>query len=186
MTHFDTIHVKSFLAISSLGGLLVLALVVAAQVRGPLQENKRGDPPDDPNMLREEKQLIESLDGPALFQAHCATCHGSDARGKGPAAPALKTAPPDLTRISERNGGKFPFTRVEKIISGENGSPASHGSREMPIWGPVFGQIAWDQDLGSVRIYRLAKYLESLQQKQLPERAPLTPLHRDPKPDTSY
>ena len=168
--------------IASIGGLLFLALIVTAQMRDPLQENKRGSPQDDQYMLPEERQLIESLDGPSLFQAYCATCHGSGARGNGPTASALKTAPPDLTRISERNGGKFPFTRVEKIISGEDLNPASHGSREMPIWGPIFGQIAWDQDLGSVRIYRLTKYLESLQQKQLPGRGPFIPLHPKPEP----
>ena len=176
--------VNNFFAIASIGGLLFLALILTAQPRNPLQEDKRGTDQDDQYLLPEERQLMESLDGPALFQAYCATCHGSEARGNGPAVSALKTAPPDLTTISARNGGKFPFARVEKIISGEDLNLASHGSRDMPIWGPVFGQIVWDQDLGSVRIYRLTKYLESLQQKQLPGRAPFIPLHPNPADHT--
>ncbi|MBI2816351.1 MAG: cytochrome c [Acidobacteria bacterium] len=112
----------------------------------------------------DETRLIQSLNGGALYQAYCAACHGNDGRGNGPAAVSLKNQPPDLTRIAQRSGGKFPSDRVQEIIAGENGIPA-HGSRSMPVWGPIFGQIAWDQDLGKVRIYNLAKYLESLQQK---------------------
>jgi mono/diheme cytochrome c family protein len=107
--------------------------------------------------------LIESLEGRDLFRAYCATCHGMDARGGGPSAAGLKTAPPDLTQIAGRRGGVFPLAGVEKIIAGEATS-ATHGMREMPVWGPILGQIQQDQSLGKVRIRNLAKYLESLQQ----------------------
>jgi hypothetical protein len=33
----------------------------------------------------------------------------------------------------------------------------------MRIWGPIFFQIAWDVDLGSVRVDNLAHYLEGMQ-----------------------
>jgi cytochrome c oxidase cbb3-type subunit 2 len=33
-----------------------------------------------------------------LFERHCAMCHGSDARGGGPLAPSLPTAPADLVK----------------------------------------------------------------------------------------
>jgi len=56
----------------------------------------------------------------------------------------------------------------------------------MPIWGPVFGQISWDQYLGTERIYRLIKHLESLQQKQLPERVPFLPLSPMPEPSVVH
>ena len=55
--------------------------------------------------------------------------------------------------------------RLINVISGEEIVTPAHGSREMPIWGPIFGQIAWDQDLGKVRIYNLTRYIESLQKK---------------------
>ena len=75
----------------------------------------------------------------------------------------LKTKLPDLTHISTRSGGKFPLARIEKIISGEEPLPAGHGTREMPIWGPIFSQIAWDQDKGPLRVANLAKYIEEMQ-----------------------
>ena len=113
----------------------------------------------------EEQHLIQSVDGRRLFHAYCASCHGVNGTGNGPAASALKKAPPDLTRIRERNGGDFPSAKIQKIISGEEIPTAAHGSRVMPIWGPIFGQIAWDQDLRKVRIYNLTRHLESLQKK---------------------
>ena len=41
----------------------------------------------------------------------------------------------------------------------------SHGSRDMPVWGPIFHQIENDQDFGNVRLQNLIKYLESIQEK---------------------
>jgi mono/diheme cytochrome c family protein len=108
-------------------------------------------------------RLIDSIKGPALYQAYCASCHGIDATGKGPMANSLKVAPADLTRISARNGGMFPLPRVSRIISGEEALPAGHGNRAMPVWGPVFSQVDADQDLGRIRIDNLARYLRDIQ-----------------------
>lgn len=107
--------------------------------------------------------LIESLEGRDLFRAYCAACHGADAHGGGPAAASLKTKPPDLTRIAERRGGVFSLSGVERFIAGEESAAATHGQREMPIWGPILSQVQRDRDLGKVRIRNLARYLESLQ-----------------------
>jgi mono/diheme cytochrome c family protein len=109
-------------------------------------------------------QLIDSIQGADLFKAYCASCHGTNAKGGGPMATSLKTKVADLTRISERNGGTFPFARVQKIISGEQQLSSGHGSREMPVWGPIFSQVTRnDQDLGRVRIDNLARYLRDIQ-----------------------
>jgi folate-dependent phosphoribosylglycinamide formyltransferase PurN len=40
---------------------------------------------------------------------------------------------------------------------------ASHGSREMPVWGPIFHQVEEDVDRGNVRVENLVTYLESIQ-----------------------
>jgi mono/diheme cytochrome c family protein len=113
---------------------------------------------------RQSEPLIASLEGPDLFRAYCAPCHGEDGKGQGPAAAALKTKPPDLTTIKRRNGGKFPVKRVGETIAGDD-RIAAHGSREMPIWGPIFHQIERDRDWGYVRLENVTKYLESIQQK---------------------
>jgi mono/diheme cytochrome c family protein len=112
----------------------------------------------------ESQQLIESLKGPDLFRAHCAPCHGYDGKGNGPVASVLNTPVPDLTRIAKRNGGIFPEDRVRTIIMGDDVVKA-HGSREMPIWGPIFHQIERDRDYGNVRIKNLLEYLKTIQEK---------------------
>jgi len=106
--------------------------------------------------------LIASIQGPALYKTYCAACHGPEAKGNGPVASTLKLPPADLTRISARNGGKFPLMRIERIISGEE-ERRGHGA--MPVWGPVFSQVGRDQDLGRVRIDNLARYLRDIQAK---------------------
>jgi hypothetical protein len=66
--------------------------------------------------------------------------------------------------LAKKSGGQFPSARVRKTITGDD-VLASHGSREMPIWGPIFHQVEADQDFGNVRLQNLVKYLESIQQK---------------------
>jgi mono/diheme cytochrome c family protein len=105
---------------------------------------------------------FDSVEGQALYGTYCAVCHGDNGKGGGPMAKVLKTPPPDLTHIWTRHGGRFSLEQVQKIISGEAGVGA-HGTSEMPLWGPIFSQGVWDQDLGRVRIYNLAKYLEKIQ-----------------------
>jgi mono/diheme cytochrome c family protein len=113
--------------------------------------------------LGQQSQKVEPTDGPTLYRAHCAVCHGADAKGTGPMAKFLKTRASDLTTVRMREGGKFPLGRVQRVISGEEELLAGHGTTAMPVWGPVFSQVAWDRDLGRVRIYNLAKYIEGLQ-----------------------
>ena len=137
--------------------LIGVILIVPSRAVGQQKEEKNG--------LTDDKPLNESLDGPRLFRAYCTSCHGQEAKGGGPAADSLKIKPADLTRLTNRNGGKFPSLRVQKIISGDGVVTSPHGSREMPVWGPVFGQVERDQNLGKVRIHNLAKYLETLQEK---------------------
>jgi len=102
--------------------------------------------------------------GPLLYRNYCATCHGMAGKGNGPAAPALKTPPPDLTVLAKNNNGTFPQLKVINIL--ENGTDlAAHGSKEMPIWGPVFRSMGPDRNLGHLRQVNLTEYLKSIQEK---------------------
>lgn len=105
------------------------------------------------------------LDGAQIFRSYCATCHGADGKGQGPVASALKHPPSDLTLISRHNGGRFPRDRVKAIIAGQEQSISAHGSREMPVWGPVFHEVERDQDWGEVRLENVTTFVQSLQQK---------------------
>lgn len=106
-----------------------------------------------------------SASGKEMFVSYCAVCHGTDGKGTGPAASALKTAPADLTRLSANNGGKYPALKVSSAIRGTNDLPA-HGSKDMPVWGPLFRGLSNGHE-GEVqqRIANLTQYIETLQAK---------------------
>ena len=104
------------------------------------------------------------IEGREIYRQYCASCHGVDGRGHGPAAVALKHGAPDLTMISRKHGGTFPFQQVKDIIEGkQNGS--AHGNREMPVWGPIFHEVESDMDLGELRVDPVTKTIEAMQQK---------------------
>ena len=75
--------------------------------------------------------------GKAEYQSSCAACHGADGKGDGPMASALKAHPADLTVLAKKNNGVFPVEAVYQTIDGRR-PLASHGSREMPVWGYRF------------------------------------------------
>jgi len=115
-----------------------------------------------PNSEAQFTRLIRPIDGPDLFRAYCAPCHGLDAKGTGPAASALKAKVPDLTLLASNNRGQFPAADVRELILGDK-IVAAHGSREMPLWGPIFHQVESDMDWGNVRVNNLVDYLQSIQ-----------------------
>ncbi|MFZ0286649.1 MAG: cytochrome c [Terriglobales bacterium] len=103
--------------------------------------------------------------GKEMFNAYCASCHGKDAKGDGPAAAALTTPPADLTTLAKRNDGKYPTDRVTSILRGQ-ANVVAHGTQEMPVWGPVFWRMSQGQEsMMQLRIANLNRYIESLQEK---------------------
>jgi mono/diheme cytochrome c family protein len=99
-----------------------------------------------------------------MFHAYCVVCHGTDAKGNGPAASGLKKHPPDLTQLSRRNGGKFPAQIVSSVIQG-NDFITDHGTRDMPMWGDAFRAVNHDETLAKLKVRNLTAYIESIQQK---------------------
>ncbi len=106
-----------------------------------------------------------SNSGKEMFNSYCAVCHGKDGKGNGPAASAMKTQPTDLTGLAKNSGGKYPASHVAAVIRGQATTP-SHGSQDMPVWGPLFSSISQGHE-GQVqqRITNLVAYVEGLQAK---------------------
>jgi mono/diheme cytochrome c family protein len=103
------------------------------------------------------------------YQGYCAVCHGEKGRGDGIMGRYLLIKPADLTQLSKKSGGEFPFWRTYRIIDGRQ-EVKGHGSREMPIWGNRFraeegaeGPAAWI-DLARGRIWQLVVFLQSIQE----------------------
>jgi mono/diheme cytochrome c family protein len=104
--------------------------------------------------------------GEQTFRTHCAACHGPLAEGDGPTAATLTVPVPNLRTLSQRNGGTFPTDAVASYIDGRS-FPAAHGTREMPVWGPVFSatqELVTDAESSEQRIAGVMAYLRELQQ----------------------
>jgi mono/diheme cytochrome c family protein len=133
---------------------LLLAAVACATAR------------EEPPIADPDPMLVEV--GAELFVTYCASCHGVDALGDGPVAPALRAPLPDLTRIAERSGGVFPESSIAMKIDGRFDLPV-HGSREMPVWGARLADempgFATGDEVARGRIAILVEYLRSLQQQ---------------------
>ena len=106
-----------------------------------------------------------SNSGRQMYNSYCAVCHGIDGKGKGPAASAMKSPPTDLTALAAKNGGQYPSAHVSAVIRGQAALP-SHGSADMPVWGPLFSSISQGhQAQVQQRVANLVKYIETLQAK---------------------
>jgi len=106
--------------------------------------------------------------GAQTYATLCAACHGEAARGDGPVADLLTVPPPDLTRLAERNGGRFPVMEVVYRIDGRAPIKA-HGSPMPPFGGMFEGQEAVMKTeagqpiLTSRGIVDLVAYLQGMQ-----------------------
>jgi mono/diheme cytochrome c family protein len=114
--------------------------------------------------------------GKREYMNSCALCHGADGKGGGAIVDLLKTAPTDLTTLSKRSGGGFPYNRVFAIIDGRDMVKA-HGDRDMPAWGDRYSvenakaaeyylDVPYDMEMYvRNRILALIDYLNRIQAK---------------------
>jgi len=100
-----------------------------------------------------------------MYVNYCAACHGKDGKGNGPATPALKVAPADLTVLARKNDGKYPVMKVSSVLTGQ-ADLAAHGNKEMPVWGRIFWRMSGGHEAEvQQRITNLNRYIESIQEK---------------------
>jgi len=107
------------------------------------------------------------------YEAQCAACHGSTGKGDGFYVDWLEkgTKVSNLTKLSKKNNGVFPFARVYETIDGRQ-LVRAHGTREMPIWGKdlsassITGRPYYDDEaFVRARILAVTEYIYRLQAK---------------------
>lgn len=118
---------------------------------------------DEPSL----NERVSVTRGAQFFAENCAVCHGTDARGSDARSPS-GVRPPDLTRLSHRNGGTFPEIDAMAAVYG----PAYHNSRETYM--PRFGEgdlgplvtVEVEDGIGTpvpADLVALSAYLQSIQ-----------------------
>jgi mono/diheme cytochrome c family protein len=113
--------------------------------------------------LAQSTQAQEIRHGQTIYRIYCVVCHGDDGHGDGPMSSILKVQVPDLTEMSKRNNGVFPLEHVQRKIDGSEPAGLGHGTKEMPIFGPVFTQTGPNGETGKARVHDVTRYLQSIQ-----------------------
>lgn len=147
--------------IKKIGGIVVaLSLLLALATAQDQSQDQSGKV-----IKHVPVKVTSAASGKEMYESYCAVCHGTDGKGNGPAASALKTPSTDLTTLSKNNGGKYPSLKVSAAIRGDSNVTA-HGTKDMPVWGSLFRDMSQGHE-GEVqqRVNNLTKYIESLQGK---------------------
>jgi len=148
-------RVMKFISVA-VGVAMLLTLAIAQQV---------ATAPSTPTVKHVPINRAPVNSGKDMFNSYCAVCHGTDAKGAGPAASAMKTNPVDLTALAKKSGGKYPASHVAAVLRGQ-AITASHGNQDMPIWGPLFSSISQGHEAQvQQRIANLVDYIGTLQTK---------------------
>lgn len=156
----------AFPSLSIIAALAVLLIVATGKTASAQIEAPPGPGPGHEAVQHNTSGAVTT--GKLQFRQYCAPCHGMDGTGDGPVADTLKKKPANLTLLSKNNGGKFPYDHVFNMISGTE-VVASHGTREMPIWGVRFAQGRMPGSPGhtpeqvKAKIDTIVSYVESIQ-----------------------
>ncbi|HWR14322.1 MAG TPA: cytochrome c [Terriglobales bacterium] len=120
---------------------------------------------DKPKVQIVPAKHTSAASGQEMYKTYCASCHGVDGKGSGPASSAMKEPVPDITRMQRQNNGKYPEARVIESIRGDR-TIAAHGSKDMPVWGAILSQVSRrDEAELQLRYRNLADHIASLQEK---------------------
>ena len=118
--------------------------------------------------LAQQEDIVAA--GHREFRHACAVCHGLGGKGESvmTSLNLLTVRPMDLTQLSKKHQGQFPFWQVYRVIDGRE-EVKGHGTRDMPIWGEVFRQPEGGQRLDEThvigRILALVYYIQSIQEQ---------------------
>jgi len=144
--------------------VVAVALTVLALGTGAAAQNPPATPPA---VVVVQARDFGAIEGARLYQAYCASCHGWDGKGTGPAARSMPTAVPDLTKITSTHTDTDCFRHVLAELQLGHRSQAqpkvTEKDLDMPNWGPIFYAMSSDPALGNMRIHNVAKYVTSLQ-----------------------
>lgn len=142
--------------------VLLLWLLAVSVTPGQTEAEEEGARKPLAGLAKREETIAR---GQQSFARNCASCHGTSATGDGPVAATLNVEPANLTQLSRKEGGEFPFWRVHRSVDGRLELPG-HGTREMPIWGFVFRKSHLDTETQvRDRILELVYYIESIQEE---------------------
>ena len=150
--------------IACTAGALLLLMMTGLRLSGQAPQEPK--PPTTKSLKTVTIPYTHPDSGAQMFKDYCASCHGVDGRGSGSAVVFLKTPPPDLRTMAQRNNGKYPAAKVVSMLHFGPGS-AAHGALDMPTWGPLFRSLESvpRSNVADLRVHNLTGFIESIQEK---------------------
>lgn len=151
--------------------ILILAIVlIAPHAFGAVRETNAPDrsqpissaSPEIEPVRIDPWQLLQS-DGEELYQQMCASCHGPEALGNGPAARSVAKNPPPLVTLSAVNVPRTHWTYVIQSPCDDAHHRAADGVTTMPCWKRAFREALGNSAAPMVVTTRLVDYLETIQ-----------------------
>ena len=140
----------------------VLAIVVGAAVALVLGTAFAGEQASV-TIAKQPAVYVPPTDGAGMYERYCASCHGLDGRGHGPAISGLNYDPLDLTQLTARNDGEYPAHHVRYVLL--DAGPTSAHATDMPTWSFILGELNRDNPgTQMLRARNLSDHLESLQE----------------------
>jgi hypothetical protein len=148
--------------------LLIVVLAVIGLAAGAAAQSRQ--PVGSLKVVIVPARSIDSLDGAALYEAYCSSCHGKDLKGYGPAGRFTEVQPIDLTVCAA--GHQTQRTRAMHIMAAIGAVHTVAPYRQldgktldMPDWVPIFKAMSrGSQSEGVIRIANISNYIASLQE----------------------
>jgi len=142
-----------------------LAANAAAQSRPPVGNLK---------VVVVPARSTDDLDGAALFEAYCASCHGADLKGYGPAGRLTRVPPIDLTvcaagHTTQRDRALHIVASLGEVHSVPSTRSMDETTLDMPDWLPLFKAMShMSHAEAALRIANVSNYIASLQRVEVP------------------
>ena len=151
----------------------VLALMIAATpvVAGALDGTSRepgaaaAGKEVQPEVVRVDKWLLLQSSGAELYGELCASCHGAEGKGNGPAARSLAVYPPPLDHLEKDGVAESHWTYVVLAPCEDVHHWGPDGTKTMPCWQRIFRQALGGTDAGPMLVSaKLETYLKGIQE----------------------
>ena len=114
------------------------------------------------------------VDGAALYEGYCASCHGKDLKGYGPAGRFTRVQPIDLTvahagHTTPRARAMHMVASLEEVHCARASASMNQTVLDMPDWVPLFKSMSSTSHASAaLRIANVSNYIASLQHVEIP------------------
>ena len=110
-----------------------------------------------------------------VVPVYCASCHGKDLKGYGPAGRFTRVQPIDLTiahagHTTQRNRAMHIAASLVAVHSVPASQSMNQATLDVPDWEPIFKVMSHSSQFGAaLRIANVSNYIASLQRVEIPE-----------------